>query len=154
MIAGVWGEFTDWNVTKWTGSTMLYQHNIASGTVALLLANNQGNCDSWAELFVHALGVQGVASGVATKTLIKPISDDGFIVDSGRWDWGTAYTTEPVAGFGYVESEFEVYSETNINNVGSYTLRSQGDGTPSTRFNHHAVVVINGQIYDPSYGVK
>jgi hypothetical protein len=181
--AKIWTEFTDRIVQKVnpatgmpTGTQMTYYANYnpldSNGasvcTAPQLLKANDGQCGSWADLFIRIRQVQGIDDPDEYVIIGSPISTEGFAVKN--WTFGQNKTSKNILypylnicplGNGSILANFEAVQGTNYYNWANYIevtddvieIKGQGTSNPASLFGQHIVVEILGKYYDPSYGV-
>lgn len=160
----IWIEFTDRDVRRVDGVQLTYYASYTCGnvTTASLLANGDGQCGAWASLFIDMRKVQGI-DDTDEYVIFRPItpygipqSYVGFLVKNWTFTGaGTSgFATHPymnipdfplVGGDSYNWKFSEVDDATGI--------PGQGNANPASLFNNHQVV-ISGEYYDPSCGIK
>lgn len=136
-IAKIWADFTDRDVRRIDNTPLLYwgvyalqnQSSPDVFTTDGLLKNADGSCGAWSRFFKDLLLNQGISSAVLG--CIQPINmpdceSIGFCVKN--WDYSSGSLTD-LPG-----------------------IPGQGNADPLSQFSDHAVVLIGGMIYDPSYG--
>ncbi len=131
------------------------RYNCSNVTTADLLAKGDGQCGAWAKLFIDMRKVQGI-DDLNEYVIFEPIIDDGFIVKnwsfSGPGSSGIAshpYLNIPDSPIVLPTSYNWKFAEVND----EPGIPGQGNPNPASLFSNHQVV-ISGQYYDPSYGLK
>ena len=113
-------------------------------TLAGLLAQADGSCVAWSQLFDQALEVQGIDSASVVEVTANPNIVPGaeqFLVK----DWTfTGLGTSGNSDFPYI---------VGIDAMNEDGVPGQGNVEPPPAFENHFVVRFGGQIYDPSYGI-
>ena len=162
--AKIWTEFTDRDVRRVDGVQLTYYASYTCGnvTTASLLANGDGQCGSWASLFIDMRKVQGI-DDTDEYVIFRPIPPSGipqdyvgFLVKNwtfpGSGSSGHAthpYLNLPDSPFIGATSYNWMFAEV----TDATGIPGQGNANPASFFNNHQVV-ISGEYYDPSYGVK
>lgn len=144
-------------VKRVDGTQMTYYKSFQCTNVqaADLLREGDGQCGSWAELFIRLRQIQGM-NEAQEYVLFEPSAADGFIVKN--WTFAGAGTSG-VPAFPYLN-----LPANNLLGADSYSWRyaevndaagipGQGTANPASMFNNHQVM-IGGEYYDPSYGLK
>lgn len=153
----IWNEFVDRDVRRVDGVQLTYygSYNCTNITTAELLAKGDGQCGAWAKFFIDMRKVQGI-DDPDEYVIFEPIIDDGFIVKnwsfSGSGLSGIAshpYFNIPYSPLILPTSYNWKFAEVS-DNPG---IPGQGNPNPASLFNNHQVV-ISGQYYDPSYGLR
>ena len=155
----IWSEFTDRDVRRVDNVQLTYYASYLCTNISTadLLKHGDGQCGSWARFFIDMRKVQGIDEQ-DEYVIFKPIYDDGFIVKN--WSFtgnGTSgHPTHPYINFFsnydalYGSTSYNwLFAEVNDENG----IQGQGNTNPASMFNNHQVV-ISGQYYDPSYGIK
>jgi hypothetical protein len=160
----IWNEFTDRVVKRVDGLQLTYYNAYTCNYISTedLLKFGDGQCGAWAKLFIDLRKVQGVddtneyvifyPSGPSNT----PIDYRGFVVKN--WTFSGSGTSG-VADFPYLN-----IPASNLVGSNNYNWRyaevndsdgipGQGNGNPASLFNNHQVVIA-GEYYDPSYGLK
>ena len=160
----IWGEFTDRDVRRVDGVQLTYYASYTCGniTTADLLKYGDGQCGAWAKFFIDMLKVQGI--GITNEYVIfmpnppSGIPQDyvGFVVKN--WTFVGAGTS------GHSTHPYLNIPDSLLVGATSYNWKfaevtdaagipGQGNANPASLFNNHQVM-INGEYYDPSYGLK
>ncbi|HJR08477.1 MAG TPA: hypothetical protein VJ842_14545 [Pyrinomonadaceae bacterium] len=168
--AAIWGEFTDRNVKRVALAdpdvgnvaekqlTYYASYQTVNLHTATLLANGDGQCSSWAKLFIDMLKSQGIENQNEYR-LIQPLNTNaaGFLVKN--WTYiGSGLSNYP-ATFPYLNlPAADVIGTTSYNwrfaeVVDAAGVAGQGTVNPASLFSNHQIVYIGGQYYDPSYGL-
>ncbi|MBM81107.1 MAG: hypothetical protein CMJ78_10995 [Planctomycetaceae bacterium] len=151
VINAIWSEFTDYSVTRWNGGSALkYMHPTLqsdSHSTEKLLEYGHGQCDAFSDLFADILVAQGVDASIDIQEIVAKGSADDFMIKH-NWQWGTPDPNLEGApgGYNYLLGE-------NVNS-GTTEIPSQGVSNPQFVFKNHWIVLIDGTLYDPSYGSK
>lgn len=164
VINAIWGEYSDNSVTKWNGgSELVYNHETSANLDTLgvtdappnttyeLLYYGYGQCNSWTDFFLDALRAQGVTSGAEQN--IEATEGDGFLIKNWKWLAANPALGGPV-GYDWQFSINVNFDDSLASQGRSAGVSVSGVTDPDQQFTYHAVVVINGVIYDPSYGGK
>jgi hypothetical protein len=170
IVAGTWSDFTTLNVQRADGTPLTYYANKNSLNVDVnsLLANGDGECYAWAQLFLDMLLINGVvqSNDYLNITSHNPstLQTQGFLVQNWLIPDGTGhgirynhnYTFANVINGTYGQNLIKnnqynfVYQDVIHNQPG---LAGQGGTDPASIFGNHQVDYIDGTYYDPSYGV-
>jgi hypothetical protein len=162
--AKIWQEFTDRDVRRVDGLQLTYYTSYLCSyiTTADLLTHGDGQCGAWAKLFLDMRKVQGIAD-TDEYVIFLPIPPPGipqeyvgFIVKN--------WTFTGVGSSGHTNYPYFNLPDNPFIGTSSYNWRfaevneangipGQGNPNPASMFNNHQVV-ISGEYYDPSYGVK
>jgi hypothetical protein len=181
--AKIWTEFTDRIVKKVdpttgqpTGNQMTYYLSYnpldATGnpvcTAPQLLEANDGQCGSWADLLIRIRQVQGI-DDPDEYVLFESTSSaagEGFSVKN--WTFAATGTSGDLTypylnicplGHGSLAASVDaVYGTSSYNWAYSEAsdasgIAGQGTSNPASLFGNHQVM-ISGEYYDPSYGLK
>ena len=134
----------------WTGYTL-------NNSVQLLLASHDGECMTFAELYLDMLLVSGV-SQTGDLITIEPVHSDGFLVNNWKFV-GTGTSGNDAYPFIDVPAQLATDSLGNVYGINNqYQVQKQpgaagqNSPNPAALFNNHVIVELNGKIYDPSYG--
>lgn len=153
VVGAVFNEFADNRVYKIDTTTALrYKHVTADPnmTTAELLQDEYGQCKGWSDFFNDTLLAQGAASGNNKSEIVaKGITVTGFIVNN--YDFKAAKIFAELSASDQTYWQWKL--DDNVRTTVSMDWQS-GDvaNEPTTQFRNHWVVVVNGHIYDPSYG--
>jgi hypothetical protein len=159
IISSIWSEFTDLNVERVDGLQLAYYrtYTCSNVTTKLLIKNGEGQCGSWAKLFIDLLKVQGIDQ-TDDYVIVEP--NDGtsqeFLVKN--WSFlGSGSSSVPTYPYLNVykvpfrlETEYNFLYEEFTDSDG---IAGQGITNPSSIFANHQIVKIGSVYYDPSYGV-
>lgn len=154
----IWVDFSNRNVKRVDGTQLTYYNSYNTNVTDTpgLLAGGDGQCGSWAHFFLDVRKEQGI-SDTDDYVMLTPISGDGFIVQnwtfSGSGNSGNSnypYMNLPATPFKTNSSYNWMYAEV----TDASGIAGQGTANPASFFNNHQMVFINGQYYDPSYGIK
>jgi len=169
MISSIWQPFSSTvrNVKRVDGTQLTYYNSyiVNSRSTPSLLAQGDGQCGAWARLFLDILLVQGFrqSNNLATIEASTTGVDHGFIVKnwtfsgSGTSGSGTHPYINRVSAVGQNPPAYagvNGYIWVGTPEV-TYTSGTPGQGNamPAALFGNHALAVVNGVFYDPSYGV-
>ena len=156
----IWSEFTDRDVRRIDGTQMTYyktyQCQVQVTDASGLLKFGDGQCGSWASLFIRLRQIHGI--DVANEYVIFSSinNNEGFLVKN--WNFNGAgssgipaypYLNIPDAPFPAQNSYPWKFAEVTDQNG----IAGQGNPNPASLFGNHQVV-LDGQYYDPSYGQK
>lgn len=160
----IWSEFTDRDVRRVDGTRLTYyaSYTCANVTTASLLANGDGQCGAWAKFFIDMRKVQGL-DDPNEYVIFRPIPQPGipqYLVGFVVKNW----TFVGLGSSGYTTYPYLNIPDSTLVGATSYNWRfaevtdavgipGQGTSNPASLFNNHQVV-ISGEYYDPSYGVK
>lgn len=162
--AKIWSEFTDRVVKRMDGTQMTYygSYLCTDTDAASLLQFGDGQCGAWADLLIRTRQVQGMNDPNEYRFFFskKGLSVEGFAVKD--WTFHGAGTSgdpaypylnilpigNPDSYIGQNSYNFAYAEVTDDNGVAG-----QGNPNPASLFNNHQVMV-SGEYYDPSYGVK
>ncbi|HLP12414.1 MAG TPA: hypothetical protein VK177_10820 [Flavobacteriales bacterium] len=167
IISHIWTEFLDHVVLNCDDDSLFYYKimNSPNVTLASLLANKDAECYTFAQLFLAAIKIQGVVR-TNNYVYVTPINNtvcshtvNRFIVKN--WTFGTpsaaaecpefpykntyTITTLPPPYTAYVWDTYDISDAVGI--YGSCTKN------PSSYFNNHQIVKLDGVYYDACYGV-
>jgi hypothetical protein len=186
VIAETWKNFvpTDGLLTKhieplFNGNELRYydEWDTPNNSYQTLLANLDGQCFSFAQLFKHSLKAAGVTFTPLELFRVYAISTEGMLIDSWGFNGpGTANVMfnnemypylntleDPTENPANPNGGLDIYWE-KTNGVWGYywgdTVEAfdepgesgQWTNNPKSTFTDHTIVLINGQFYDPSYG--
>jgi hypothetical protein len=155
--AKIWEEFIDRDVRRIDGVQLTYyaSYNCANVTTADLLAQGDGQCGAWAKFFIDMRKVQGI-DDLNEYVIFEPIIDDGFIVKN--WSFTSpgsssiaSYPFLNIPGYPLVMPTSYNWKFSEVNDDPG--IPGQGNPNPASLFSNHQVV-ISGEYYDPSYGLR
>ena len=167
IIARVWDEFIDNEVSRVDGTPLAYYKHIieANYQTSQLLADAEGQCYCFARLFMDLLKIQGISRtnnylniaadgtpsscGSITRFLVKDWAFHTPMDSMGCTDlpWRDVSGTDLYTGdTSYLFDYTEVTDELGV--------KGQHAQNPSSLFNNHQIILIDGVYYDPSYGLK
>jgi hypothetical protein len=162
--AKIWSEFTDRVVKRIDGTQMTYYDSYlcANTEAASLLKFGDGQCGAWADLLIRTRQVQGMNDTNEYRFFFSNQGPgvEGFAVKD--WTFHGAGTSgnpaypylnilpigNPDAYIGQNSYNFAYAEVTDDNGIAG-----QGNPNPASLFNNHQVMV-SGEYYDPSYGIK
>ena len=166
MISAIWKPFADREVKRADGTQLTYYKtsydaSVFSGSTSGLLTLGDNKCGAWARFFLDVLHVQGLHQDDNLATILPLDNGDnyGFIVSN--WTF-TGSGTSGSATYPYMNRVAPQAPYVGTNGylwVGApevnYTSGTEGQGNkkPAALFINHALAVVRGTIYDPSYGV-
>ena len=182
--AMIWSEFTDRIVKKVnpdtgqpTGTQMTYyadynpldSNGVEVCTAPQLLEANDGQCGSWADLLIRVRQVQSIDDPdeyVVFESTNSNTNNESFAVKNWTFS-GTGTSGNPAypylnicpLGNGSLNANANaVYGQNSYNWAyaeASDSAGTEGQGTqnPASLFGNHQVM-ISGEYYDPSYGLK
>lgn len=164
IIDKIWNDFTDHSVMNAAGLPLHYYKNLYSPNVYLpqLLKDNDGECYTWAMLFLALLKLNGISEPDNYINIYNHFVStgcgfgylDGFLVKT--WTFGTpTYNCEDLPYTNIWDSPDhedntylfiyeEVHDETGD--------EGQTEPNPASIFSNHQVCMVHGKYYDPSYG--
>jgi len=152
-VDAIWADFTDRQVYRRGTNTPMWYFGpktiVEEGTVVpmcatyqYLLAEGDGSCGAWAQLFGEILQALGIASGNTAPILYGLTPQD--IVEWQGWH---------LAGNGLLVNGWR-FPSVGVAAPGP-RLPAQGpNGDSPAEFADHSVVRIGGKIYDPAYGIS
>lgn len=127
-------------------------------TTSRLLFLRDGRCRAWSELFLNILAVNGVTPELGEGVLAVDSPNISFgeqlLIQEVR-PWNTGRTEDPAYPFflsGTVTNK-STGAVAPLSDIEILTgLPGQHNEDPPTFFGNHALVTIDGRIFDPSYG--
>jgi len=177
IVAGTWSAFTGLNKTTGVNSNFqradgtplqyygnydpsTYEPDTNNTTVGALLQDGNGQCSTWAGLFLDMLLVNGVVVP-NDYIVVSTTSGEGFLVNN--WSFvGKGVDSRVTPRYPYVI----IPAQTVTNQLGDPVdlpgfadaiddpgVVGQNSANPDSLFGNHQLVQINGVLYDPSYGV-
>ena len=162
--ARIWADFTDRDVRRVDGTQLTYYGSwqCQNVTTAELLAEGDGQCGAWANFFIDMRKVQGIDSPDEYVT-IRPAPPSGIPQQYARLlckNWNFAgigssgsvvypYLNLPDTPYLGDAQYFWKFAEV----TDAMGMPGQGNPNPASFFQNHQVF-IDGEYYDPSYGVK
>ena len=159
ITTGIWGEFTDRKVTKANGIQMSYYKSYLCNVVTAeeLINQGDGQCGSWADLFVKLLKVHGIDNQNEVVEVVSDGGANGLVVK----DWNFAnngtsghptYTYLNIPSSNLIDNASYNWRYSEVSDVAG--IEGQGNPNPASYFNLHYIVEIQGVFYDPSYGTS
>ena len=165
-VNAIWGAFVPLDLTRADGAPLRYyatpdgRNNV---TVAKLLRDGDGQCSTWAKLFLDMLLVDGIRER-GDYVLVSPKASADFLVKSYRFTPGVpsgveGYPYMNVAPQEVVDAAGRRYAFGGLDEVtrpatAPDMLPGQNNPNPAASvFWNHQVVRLDGTLYDPSYGV-
>ena len=165
IIDSIWGEFTDRVVQKkGSTSTMKYCGSLTEGNDSVsnyiakrLLFSNDGRCSAWADLFKALLVVQGISEDIIFKNIIYHNGttimqhygynslDKGFMIKNYSFNSNGGTSGNSMYPFLFIGADNEC---TDLEGI-----PAQGNANPCSVLVDHVLIITNGLIYDPSYGM-
>jgi len=154
VISAVWSDFTDRDVRRIDGTQLRYWHGGSATAVNTrqLLAHANGQCGSWAHLFIDTLRGQGITG---PRKILVFSSDEPLDPATGlpvtpwntsmlvkRWTFAGAGSSPATAPYTYTIADL----------TDEEGVPGQGNANPPSAFGNHFLVVLDGKYYDPSYG--
>lgn len=116
---------------------------IFNSAAMLGAANGGGRCGAWARFFADTLAIHGVqAAHMRVDTLN---AGESFLVKNATFT-GAGAGVPPWTHVGQLAAAANCCSK-------PAGVAGQGNDTPQSMFQDHAIVLYNGAIYDPSYGL-
>jgi hypothetical protein len=144
-------------------------------TTRSLIGANDGQCGSWARLFIDIFKMQGFQT-TNNYIIIKPKNDNGFYVKTWKFSdnpGSSGNPNNPYLNRSFVPSSSNVYEpyfptggfnwqvssnpespQVTDDTPGSSPLPGQNNPHPQSRFGNHQFIKMFGIYYDPSYGVS
>ncbi len=171
IIDEIWDGFNQSNVKRADGQAMHYYQTWQCGNItsADLIKTKDGQCYSWAALFIDVLKTQGLTEDFFL-TFIESVYErdfSGFIIPANflvkNWNFNEAMMTQPfLSDFPYLNVLSEDFEEQlTINNTYAFSVNDvsdtdgkmgQNNTNPLSNFKKHAIVKVGSKYYDPSYG--
>jgi len=166
IVEKVWSDFVDHSVLNYYDLPLHYYKDIYTFNVFLytLLKDRDGECYTWAQLFLAALKINGIsypnnylnitaaympnecgtpsASGFLVKTwtfVLPPAGNCDFMPYTNIWDYPSETDTSYLFMYEEVVDEPGILGQTAAN--------------PASVFGNHQLAIIGDKIYDPCYGV-
>jgi hypothetical protein len=158
----VWNEFKDRIVKRVDGVQLTYYNskNCPNSSTSALLEFGDGQCGAWAKFFLDVRKVQGI-DDVGDYVTFQPNHFElasGFYVNKCKFI-GTG--SNSTVYFPYINIPTGPHNG-STKNISSWkfqevfdeqVIAGQGNPDPHPMFENHQLVFIEGQYYDPSYGV-
>ncbi|MEZ5013147.1 MAG: hypothetical protein R2794_02545 [Chitinophagales bacterium] len=165
MINMVWSDFTDHSVLRADGVALGYYKYLFSPNVTLpnLIKYADGECYTWAQLFLACLKVHGFSQsnnymnitadysgtscGSVTRFLVKDWTFDTPSNDCDDLPYVNVYSPDYYADAdtAYLYDYEEVHDQIGV--------MGQTAANPASSFSNHQIAIVNGKYYDASYGV-
>lgn len=167
IISSIWNEFTDQIVLNFNDDSLHYYKpmNTTNTTLTTLLQYKNAQCYTYAQLFCATLKIQGVVR-TNNYVYITPIGNSvcGYSVNRfvvKNWIFGTPSASAECALFPYKNTytgttipapyTAYVFTTADVNDAGG--IPGSCSLNPSSYFNNHQIVKLDGKYYDPCYGV-
>ena len=157
LTVQVWNDFTGRYITRADGKQLTYYANYRTDVTetADLLAEGDGQCGSWAKLFIDIRRAQGLTD-VNDWVIFSPIISDGFLVKNWKYTepgssansnypYANLYSGDPRGITSYIWFSADVTYQSGT--------PGQGNNKPAALFGNHQTVQIGSIYFDPSYGV-
>lgn len=164
MINKVWEEFTDHTVYRADGVPMGYYKELFSPNVTLgtLIKYADGECYTWAQLFLAALKIHGFSQPNNYMNITADYSSTGcgsisrFLVKD--WTFGTpSYDCFDMPYLNVYNPDYYDADTAYIYDYAEVTdeigVMGQTAPNPASSFSNHQIAIVNGKYYDASYGV-
>ena len=166
IIASTWQAFTTRDFKRYDGTPLHYYgatdpitNNL---TVAALLRDGDGQCSTWAKMFLDMLLVNGIRQR-KSYVIIEANKSRAFLVKGYAFDGGVQ---SGVAGYPYLRLPKQNAIDSSgrphrIKAIDAVTrditapdmIAGQNSPDPASEFVNHQLVHIHGVYYDPSYGI-
>jgi hypothetical protein len=166
IISNVWNEFLDHVVLNYNDDSLFYYKIMNSPNVTLgsLLKYKDAECYTFAQLFLAAIKIQGVLR-TNNYVYITPMSNsvcgntvNRFLVKD--WAFGTPSASSTCPAFPYLNTyttlippPYNAYSFTSADVTDQLGIPGSCTVNPSSYFNNHQIVLLDGVYYDACYGV-
>ena len=170
VIAGVWQHFATRNMKRVDGTNLTYYatYTIPQNTTEDLLRYGTSKCGGWVRFFLDTLVIHGIWHDENFASVIPvnrggpngtdPDRDDGFMIKNWTFtEPGTSgsvfhpYKNRP--GTLYPPADTGYLWWNTIEATYTSGTPAQGNAKPPELFDSHALAVVNGVYYDPSYGL-
>jgi hypothetical protein len=165
IISHVWTEFLDHVVLNYNGDSLFYYKIMNSPNVTLssLLKFRDAECYTFAQLFLAAIKIQGVVR-TNQYVYITPINNtvcghtvNRFLVKD--WNFGTASAAGTCPQFPWkntyntlLPAPYNAYSFVTADVTDMTGIPGSCTANPSSYFNNHQIVKLDGLYYDACYG--
>ncbi|MGZ4053924.1 MAG: hypothetical protein ACXVPU_03845 [Bacteroidia bacterium] len=168
IISHVWNEFLDHIVLNYNDDSLFYYKTMNSPNVTLgnLLKYRDAECYTFAQLFLSSIKIQGVVR-TNDYVYITPINNlvcghavNRFIVKN--WNFGTPSASATCATFPYknvyntatglLPPPYTAYVFTTADVTDQVGIPGVCNVRPSSYFNNHQIVKLDGVYYDACYG--
>ncbi len=177
VLWGIWSKFLTLSVSRWDGTgfklgggtdtgVLVYNQKLenifaingidprewwdnAPYTAAQLLIYGHGNCVAWSDFFSQVLLAQGFVGALPTTIVPSELGVNGILVNG--WVFGAPDNTLPNASDGFKWA----WPGNNLTEKDALATPGQGfaaNQSADVYFVLHKVVLIDGEIYDTSYG--
>jgi hypothetical protein len=155
-VRDIWKEFEDLYVLRVDGQLLKYYGSwtVSGFTTAALLANGDSRCGGWMRFMHDILSVQNIPS---TEKKVVPVNSMALLVKS--WSIPGAGGTSGVPNYPFLNV---LKTPPILNTSYNWTVQveapdrrgiaGQGNSDPISTFSDHAILLYDGQYYDPSYG--
>ncbi|MBN2272116.1 MAG: hypothetical protein JXN61_15990 [Sedimentisphaerales bacterium] len=155
-VRDIWKEFEDLYVLRVDGQLLKYYGSwtVSGFTTAALLANGDSRCGGWMRFMHDILSVQNIPS---TEKKVVPVNSMALLVKS--WSIPGAGGTSGVPNYPFLNV---LKTPPILNTSYNWTFQveapdrrgiaGQGNSDPISTFSDHAILLYDGQYYDPSYG--
>lgn len=166
IISHIWAEFLDHVVLNYKDDSLFYYKIMNSPNVNLasLLQYKDAECYTFAQLFLASIKIQGIVK-TNNYVYITPINNtvcghtiNRFIVKN--WVFGTPTAAGTCPQFPYrntyttlIPFPYTSYAFTTADVTDATGIPGSCTPNPSSYFNNHQIVKLNGVYYDPCYGV-
>jgi hypothetical protein len=167
IINHVWNEFIDQVILNQNGDSLIYYKtwNTTYTSLSSLLRYRTAQCYTFAQLFLAALKIQGVArTSNYVNISAGGTSACGYSVNRmlvKNWQFGNPSAASQCTAFPYKATYGSLLngSSTGYNFLTADITDMTGskgscNPNPPSLFNNHQLAKIDGVYYDPSYGVK
>ena len=124
------------------------------------MKNGDGDCYAWAKFFIDIFKVQGIQEENNLVTIGTVNPNEGFVIK--HWTFpslgNSRYPAYPYMNLPALPVGTAWIGNTSYNWRYEYVpyasgVPGQGNPKPPSLFHRHVVVSMNGQYYDPSYGL-
>lgn len=164
MIDDVWSEFTDHSVLNAQGLPLYYYKELFSPNVTLasLLKYRDGECYTWAQLFLACLKMQGFSQSSNYMNITADYSGTscGSISRFLVKNWNFGVPSDDCADMPYLDVYASDYYDADTAYLYAYAevtdslgVMGQTAPNPASSFGNHQIAIVNGKYYDASYGV-
>lgn len=164
IINHIWNDFTDRIIIDVKGDTLgYYSGDVWNAPFYDLIKDNFGICDQWAAFFLDLLKIQGLnypnSFDLLTPHITNPtVCGDPawapavFLINNHQVNTpsGNPFTCPLFPYLNVFDQTSFSYPYAEITDLPG--TPGQNNSNPPPLFGSHAVVVINGVYYDPSYG--
>ncbi|MDQ3047765.1 MAG: hypothetical protein M3R27_09475 [Bacteroidota bacterium] len=166
IISNIWNEFIDHVVLNYKDDSLFYYKIMNSPNVSLytLLKYRDAECYTFAQLFLAAIKIQGVVR-TNNYVYITPMSNivcgytvNRFIVKD--WAFGAPSASGFCSAFPYKNTyttllppPYNAYNFITADVTDQAGIPGSCTVNPSSYFNNHQIVKLDGLYYDACYGV-